>query len=96
MITFEAIKNKTVLVGITYINKEGEEIEKSQFYGRVVDAGIDNGISILVDGKSNIINLPPDLSGIEVAPKGRYHLYSTERIVENPDYIATWIVENDA
>ena len=69
MITFETIKDKTVLAGITYINKSGKEIEKAQFYGRVVDAGIENGISILEDGKSNIINLPPDLSAIEAAPK---------------------------
>ena len=95
MITLETITGKTVLAGITYTDKDGKEIEKAQFYGRVVDAGIDNGISLLEDGKDTITNLPPDLSAFEVAPKGKYHLYSTGQIIENPDYISTWVVEVD-
>jgi hypothetical protein len=37
--------------------------------------------------------LPPDLRSLKPAPAGEYRLRSTHEIVRDPDYLATWVIE---
>ncbi|MCD7731513.1 MAG: hypothetical protein LUI05_08490 [Oscillospiraceae bacterium] len=95
MLTFDEIKGKTILVGITYVENEksGKIKGRKQFYGTITGAGV-IGIKIRChNGKD--ISLPPDLNAIRPAPKGNYRLFSTGEAVESPDFISTWRVTLD-
>lgn len=87
-ITFEELIGKVLLVGITYYTKENEVLEQKQFYGTVVEA---NESIIRIKQKDETeFSLPPDLSSTKRARPGEYKLRSTNEIVVNPDFFATW------
>jgi hypothetical protein len=83
---------KTLLVGIAYLDAGGELIEEVQFYGVIVNAGPEYGITINCQGEhiGQTYNMPPDLRWIEPAEPGEYRLRSTGEIVVDPDYTTTW------
>lgn len=85
------LKNKVILVGLTYKNSEDEIIEKDQFAGRIISASPD-GIQILINGSNNIFTLPMDIRAIKKASPGEYSLYSTKEKIKNPDYLCTWTI----
>jgi hypothetical protein len=81
---------KTLLVGITYYDNSGKEIEKKQFWGTMTSITSKKGIEITNPDTKEIFYLPPDLSAICPAEKGEYRLRSTGDMVSNPDYLTTW------
>lgn len=85
---FRNLVGKTLLVGITYYTKKGEEIEQKQFYGKVISAN-DSGITLL-QNNGNKLELPPDLSSTKKAPHGEYRLHSTGEVVADADFLSTW------
>ena len=88
-ITNENIIGKTILLGMTYLDKEENVLNRTQFCGTVVRA---NDQEIVIEKDKEEFYLPPDLSSIRVAPEGEYKLRSTGEIIVNPNLLTTWTV----
>ncbi|MFB2550826.1 hypothetical protein [Ensifer soli] len=82
-----------VLVGITYCDADGTEVEVRQFHGRVVAADPRTGIAIALQGtrSGETFTLPPLLDAFEPADPGLY-TSGTGESVRDPDFIACWTV----
>ena len=86
----EKLIGKTILVGMTFYNKDDEFVEQKQSWGEIV-AVTENTIFIKQkDGEE--FDIPNDPSAIEIANPGKYRLRSTGEVVENPDFLSTWNV----
>ena len=86
----EKLIGKTILVGMTFYNKDDEFVEQKQSWGEIV-AVTENTIFIKQqDGEE--FDIPNDPSAIEPANPGEYRLRSTGEVVENPDFLSTWDV----
>jgi hypothetical protein len=85
---------KYILVGVTYVDSAGQVEDSVQMHG-VVESASKDGIKISLkgerDGQSWI--MPADLSAISPAQPGRYQLPETGEIIENPDFVCTWMVQ---
>lgn len=92
-ITFKSILNKYILIEITYLDKKGNILELIQFDGKIIEANENEGILIERLDNKETFSLPPDLSFIKIAEPGEYILKSTGKIVTNPDFISTLIIE---
>lgn len=93
----EYLQDKTILIGLTFIDNEGELIEQYQTHG-IVSELTDDGL-IKVRRKDNtIFQIPYDKDIIKKAEQGEYKLRATKEVVINPDFITTWeisIHDND-
>ena len=92
-ITYKNLLGKVMLVGITYTDSGGNVKERKQFWGTVTEA--DKGKILIEQKNGEILSLLPDLSAIEPAPEGEYKLHSTGEVVVNPDFLSTWILEQN-
>jgi len=81
---------KTILVGITYLDHEANEIEKKQFWGIITSITAKQGIEVTNPDTNKKFYLPPDLACVYPAKKGEYRLKSSGEIVTDPDYLTTW------
>lgn len=83
----------TTLIGITYLNKDGEIESRKQLHGKITAITHEN-IEISLSGVNSgkIWSLPPDFSNFSRATPGIYNLRYTGESVENPDYLCTWVV----
>jgi hypothetical protein len=77
---------KRLLVGITYLNREGKLLGHEQFHGRIVEVG-QCGIVILRAETGARASLPP---AVESAVPGNYRLRSTGEVIIDPDFVAEW------
>lgn len=84
---------KYILVGVTYLDHTGKELERVQFHGVIESAGPE-GVHIALRGKRDgeYWVMPPDLGSVSAARPGKYSLHSTGEVVEDPDLLATWTV----
>lgn len=84
---------KYILIGVTYLDHQGEFIEQIQMHGTVQSAN-PNGIAIALAGirAGESWVMPPVLESISPAKPGLYSLRSTGESIENPDLLATWSV----
>src|SRR5215472_10946760 len=82
----DEIIGKRLLVGITYLNRQGELLGLEEFHGRIVKA---NECGILVERADTgvLASLPP---GMESAAAGKYRLRCTGEVVVDPDFVAEW------
>ena len=86
---------KTVLVGITVLSADGDPIERRSFAGTVEGFEVSHGIELrLTDGTA--YRLPPDPRALREAPPGEYRLRAGGNPVVDPDYLATWSVQQGA
>lgn len=89
-------RGKLVLIGINFVEKEGELIESYQTHGRVLEL---TGDAIFKINKSNnsLFQMPYDLESIEQAEKGEYREKTTGLIIKDPDFILTFdiVVKKD-
>ena len=78
-----------MLVGLTRNEPTGPRLE--QFYGTVMGADPDEGITLRLDGSraGEIYTLPPDLRAFFPARPGAYRLSATGEVVVDPDYTST-------
>jgi len=85
---------KYILVGVTYVDAEGQVEDSVQMHGTVETASRD-GIRLALKGERSGQNwtMPADPSAITPAQPGKYQLPETGEIVENPDFICTWVVQ---
>ncbi len=91
-ITFTRIIGKTVLIGLTYVNTQGEAVRQAQLHGRIAEARPEEGIFVSIEGQAEYFTLPPDLGALRPAAKGEYRLRSTGEVVVNPDFISNWTI----
>ena len=85
---------KYILVGVTYVDAAGQVEDSVQMHG-VVQSASQDGIRIALKGERDgqSWTMPADLSAISPAQPGRYELPETGEIIENPDFICTWMVQ---
>jgi hypothetical protein len=81
---------KTLLVGITYLDENGEVLDQQQLHGVIEAAG---ELIRLRTPAGEIVELPPE---IEPAGPGEYRVRATGEVVVDPDYLATWTVSQPA
>lgn len=104
-LTFKNIVGKTILVGVTFLENDGDFVSMIQFSGHIVSADKHKGIVIASENLKEVIGLipetslkssedtyalPPDLSSLQIAPEGEYRLKSTGEVFINPDFLTTW------
>ena len=89
------IQGKHILVGITYVDKRGEFKSQEQVHGHITNVDPRSGFTMTLLGvrKGEEYCLPPDTRAFERASPGEYKLKATGEVVVNPDYTATWTVE---
>jgi hypothetical protein len=84
---------KYILIGVTYLDHQGQLLEQVQMHGTIELASPD-GIVIALGGlrAGESWVMPPVLDSISPAAPGVYNLRSTGERVEDPDLLATWSV----
>lgn len=82
----------TLLVGLTYLDADGEISGRRQVFGEVVRCDPHQGIAVMVDGADEPFVIAPILSAISVADPGIYRLRDDDAAIENPDFLATFTV----
>jgi len=80
---------RRLLVGITYVDAEGEVVDQLQFAGIVRE--VDPLVSI-ERGDDDPFTLPPEPEAYERGQPGEYRLRATGEVVVDPDYVTTWTV----
>ena len=94
-----SLVGRSVLIGLTYIDDNGEVTGQRQLHGRIIGAHEINGFEIELAGEraGEKFSLPPDTRAFIDADPGEYRLRSTGEVVVNPDLISTWtITEGDS
>jgi hypothetical protein len=81
---------KSVLIGLTYIDANGDVEKQSQMFGHIASFEPDIVTIKLTSGDD--FTLPPALEAFEEAEPGEYRLRSTGEVIVNPDLISTWTV----
>lgn len=101
--TLEDLLNKTCLIGLTYMDSDGEVLKQAQHAGTVISADKEEGITIQLMPLAGVENsgdhaetpkpefhLPPSLDAWFVAPKGHYKNAEHHIDLEDPDFFVTW------
>lgn len=91
MIKYDELINKTIIVGLTYVNEKDEIVNREVIFGKIVSVNTDS-IDICIDNSKKIFSLPPDVKAIKQAEKGDYFIRSTRETIKNPDYTSKWII----
>lgn len=83
-----------VLIGITRVGPEGEQLTK--MFGIIVSAEPGRGIEVALEGVrgGETYWLPPDTSAFHPVPLGNYRLKTTQEIVSDPDLLTTWTMNS--
>ncbi len=87
---------KYVLVGLTYVDQNGEVISKAEVHGRVKSADRLSNIVLDRTGQNDDLDfkLPPDTAVFGPGGPGEYRLHSSGEVVKNPDALATWVIKS--
>jgi hypothetical protein len=82
-------------VGLTVQDRRGKLLSRRQLHGRITHADPKRGLILQLEGSNlgGTYTLPPDLRSLKPAPPGEYRLRGTAEVVRDPDFLATWIVE---
>ena len=83
---------KHVLVGITYVDADGRQIEQREYHGVIESADEHTGFAIRIDDRT-VEWLPPHVGAFSAAEPGEYRLRSTGEVVTNPDLLSTWTIQ---
>jgi hypothetical protein len=76
---------KTVVIGVTCLNRAGEQIDSFQTFGTIEEV-TDVWIGVRRDGFSELFGLPPAPALLEPAEAGTYTMRSSGAQIEDPDY----------
>ena len=83
---------KSILVGITHTDSEGNILRRSQVFGLVTIAIRAKGIFIRDNQTSEEKWFPPDTREIKPTPAGEYRNRATGEVVNDPDYLGSWTI----
>jgi hypothetical protein len=87
------IIGKTVIIGISYSDPKTKEItRREQIDGIIIRASMKEGIVIHRNDNGEEYKLPPDITMIQKAPNGQYRLKSNGKVIVDPGFITTWVV----
>jgi hypothetical protein len=83
-----------LLVGITFLDGEGQVTAAQQFCGQVLE--VSDGV-VVVDrpGEDEPAVLPADAAAYRRAEAGKYKLTGTGETILNPEYICTWQIATE-
>jgi len=81
---------KTILIGVTYLDHEGNVTKQHQWSGRIKTWSNRLGIQVDLDDSDEPCSIPPAAAAIQKAKPGIYTLRQSGRKIENPDYVTTW------
>jgi hypothetical protein len=84
---------KVVFIDISYENPAGEISARQQWAGVITTYSNQEGIRAELFDLDEVCALPPSPDVIKPAKPGIYRLRSTGREIENPDYVANWILK---
>ena len=84
-----------LLVGITYLDTEGQVTGTQQFCGQVLEVA-DGVVVVERPGEDEPAVLPADSGAYRAAEPGSYRLSDTGEMVINPDFLSTWRVAETA
>ena len=85
----QALIGKTLMLGLTFLDDDGEVLERQQFFGVVIEANDQAGIvlDLLGEQDGDIYTLPPQTSAITATPLG-----VTTLTGEAPDFVVNWAI----
>jgi hypothetical protein len=85
---------KYVLIGLSVHDAQGNPKRLEQFHGTVLSADCKAGIEVALRGarEGETKRLPPATSVFKEAKRGTYTLKTTGENVVDPDFTATWLV----
>ena len=86
------LKGKVFLIGLTFIDQDGNVIEQYQTSG-TIDELTDKGFLKFNRSNGSIFQLTYEKRAIKKAAEGEYREKSTGNIIINPDYITTWTID---
>ena len=89
-ISFEDLVGKTILIGVSYADKDDNLLDRKQWWGIVESASADKGIRVALKNSSDPCVLPPDLNALRRAAPGEYRLKDTGEVIKDPDFLTTW------
>jgi hypothetical protein len=81
---------KSVLVGLTYVDANGDVEEVVQFFGQITS--FDEEMVTIARESGEDFTLPPAIEAFEEAESGEYSLRSTGEVIVDPDLISTWTI----
>ncbi len=85
---------ESIIIGITYSNPKTKEISRrEQIDGIIIRASMKEGIVIKRNDNGEEYKLPPDITMIQKAPNGQYKLKTTGKVIVDPGFITTWVVD---
>lgn len=80
-----------LLVGVTFVDDDGNVLDRQQFCGRVLDVA-DGVVAVERPGWDEPALIPADEEAFRPAEPGTYRLHGTGEVVVNPDVLTTWTV----
>jgi hypothetical protein len=95
------LRGRTVLLGLTFADAEGNLIERIQRHGVIESADPERGVvtRLVAPGlpwDGELYRLPPDLPNFSEAAPGTYRLRSTGETIVDPDFTASWEIRSPA
>jgi hypothetical protein len=92
---------KTILIGLTFADSDGNVVERAQRHGIVEIADPERGIAtrLVAPGQrwdGELYWLPPNLESLAEAAPGAYRLRSTGETLVDPDLLCSWEVRSPA
>jgi hypothetical protein len=92
---WDELIGKTVLLGLTFADADGNVQQRVQRHGVIEVADPNSGIGIRLIGPGQpwdreLYRLPPDLRAFKEAEPGSYRLRSTGETVVDPDFTSAW------
>jgi hypothetical protein len=83
---------RTVLLGITILSSDGEELERHQLHGAIRGMETPYGLVVELAG-GGLLDLPPTFALLDEAPPGDYRLRSTGEVVVDPNLMSVVTIE---
>ncbi|WP_406698748.1 hypothetical protein V5E97_07665 [Singulisphaera sp. Ch08] len=82
-----------VLVGLTYLDTEGQVSRQEQFHGVIERTdGTTTWVRLDDDGDGELRWVPTDMAAFRPAPSGTYRLESTGQVVTDPLLLTSWML----
>lgn len=87
-----ALAGKLFLIGLTFLNESGSEIEEWETSGTVEEL-TDEGLLKFRRADGSLFCLPYEPATIHRAGKGDYFERATGAVITDPDFITTWKIK---
>ena len=98
-VDWHELVGKTLLLGLTFADADGNVIERVQRHGVIDVADDEKGIALrfVAPGQTwdgELYWLPPDRSAFSEAAPGAYRLRSSGETIVDPDFSASWEIRS--